>query len=62
MACSQQIQFLVPADERCHLRAQCLEATQDLALTEYAPRPLWYRKAGESLRPEIGEFETRAEK
>ena len=34
---------------------------QDLALTEYAPRRLWCRKAGESLRPEIGEFEQAAD-
>ena len=59
-ACCQRrcsrLQFLVPADERCHLRAQCLEATDSLSPST-TPRRLWCRKAGESLRPEIGEFE-----
>ena len=57
----QQIELLVAPDERRRLRAQRLEAAQDAAFADHAPGALRLGKAGERLRPEILEFEQRAD-
>src|SRR5262245_31935064 len=51
-AALEQVEFLVAADQRRRLRAQCLEAADDAAFADHLPgmRPLG--EAGERLRPE----------
>src|SRR6516225_1119873 len=56
-ATQQQVEFFVAADERCLLRAQCLETAQDAACTDHAPGALGLGKTGERLRPEILDLE-----
>ena len=60
-AAEQQLDFLVTPDERRLSRAQCLEAAGRRALTDDPPGVLRLGKAGERLRPEIGEFEQPAD-
>jgi hypothetical protein len=56
-AAGQQLEFLVAPDERRLPRAQGLEAAQHPALAQNAVGRLRLGKAGEHLRPEIGEIE-----
>ena len=60
-AAGKQFDFLITTDERRGPRAQCLEAAQHPALADNPPRRLRFGKAGERLRPEIGEIEQPAD-
>src|SRR5262249_3991893 len=60
-AARQQAKFLVTANERRCLCAQCLEAADDAAFADHLPGARCLGEAGERLRPEVFDLDQTAE-